>query len=86
MLDSVIYLHHVCKPKEGLLGVIVVVFQQVCVSRMSNAASTSHTLQDKKKAIKEDGLKLQDFISGDLSEKSKWEEYRGNLKRQKGER
>ncbi|XP_058240922.1 lipoyl synthase, mitochondrial isoform X1 [Hemibagrus wyckioides] len=59
---------------------------QVCVSRMSNAASTSHTLQDKKKAIKEDGLKLQDFISGDLSEKSKWEEYRGNLKRQKGER
>ncbi|XP_017316679.1 lipoyl synthase, mitochondrial isoform X1 [Ictalurus punctatus] len=59
---------------------------QVCVSRLSNAASTSHTRQDRKKEMKEDGLKLQDFISGDLSEKSKWEEYRGNLKRQKGER
>ncbi|KAK3507447.1 hypothetical protein QTP70_020643 [Hemibagrus guttatus] len=59
---------------------------RVCVGQMSNAASTSHTLQDKKKAIKEDGLKLQDFISGDLSEKTKWEEYRGNLKRHKGER
>ncbi|KAB5518485.1 hypothetical protein PHYPO_G00166540 [Pangasianodon hypophthalmus] len=58
----------------------------VCVSRLSNAASTSHTPRDRKKEIKEDGLKLQDFISGDLSEKSKWEEYRGNLKRQKGER
>ncbi|XP_053474991.1 lipoyl synthase, mitochondrial isoform X2 [Ictalurus furcatus] len=58
----------------------------VCVSRLSNAASTSHTRQDRKKEMKEDGLKLQDFISGDLSEKSKWEEYRGNLKRQKGER
>ncbi|XP_046698832.1 lipoyl synthase, mitochondrial isoform X2 [Silurus meridionalis] len=57
-----------------------------CVSRMSNAASTSHTLEDRKKEIKKDGLQLQDFISGDLSEKSKWEEYRGNLKRQKGER
>ncbi|MCJ8749193.1 hypothetical protein PDJAM_G00173500 [Pangasius djambal] len=58
----------------------------VCASRLSNAASTSHTPRDRKKEIKEDGLKLQDFISGDLSEKSKWEEYRGNLKRQKGER
>uniref|UniRef100_A0AAR2KAX6 Lipoyl synthase, mitochondrial n=1 Tax=Pygocentrus nattereri TaxID=42514 RepID=A0AAR2KAX6_PYGNA len=48
--------------------------------------STSATLQDRKKEIKEDGLDLQDFISGELSEKSKWEEYRGNLKRQKGER
>lgn len=56
------------------------------MSRMSNAASTSHTTQDRKKEIKEDGLNLQDFISGDLAEKSKWEEYRGNLKRQKGER
>ncbi|TSO98527.1 Lipoyl synthase, mitochondrial [Bagarius yarrelli] len=59
---------------------------QVCVSRLSDAANTSHTLQDKKKQIHQDGLQLHDFISGDLSEKSKWEEYRGNLKRQKGER
>ncbi|XP_072525838.1 lipoyl synthase, mitochondrial [Salminus brasiliensis] len=55
-------------------------------SRLNTAASTSATLQDRKREIKEDGLDLKDFISGELSEKSKWEEYRGNLKRQKGER
>lgn len=33
-----------------------------------------------------DGPGLQDFISGDLSEKSKWAEYRGALRREKGER
>ncbi|XP_017570519.1 lipoyl synthase, mitochondrial [Pygocentrus nattereri] len=58
----------------------------VQTSRLTTAPSTSATLQDRKKEIKEDGLDLQDFISGELSEKSKWEEYRGNLKRQKGER
>ncbi|XP_036438971.1 lipoyl synthase, mitochondrial [Colossoma macropomum] len=58
----------------------------VHTSRLTTAPSTSATLQDRKKEIKEDGLDLQDFISGELSEKSKWEEYRGNLKRQKGER
>uniref|UniRef100_A0A4W4EQT4 Lipoyl synthase, mitochondrial n=1 Tax=Electrophorus electricus TaxID=8005 RepID=A0A4W4EQT4_ELEEL len=42
--------------------------------------------QDTQKTIKDDGLGLHDFISGELSVKSKWEEYRGNLKRQKGER
>lgn len=62
------------------------VCRQACASRMSNAASTSHTPQDRKKEMKEDGLNLQDFISGDLAEKSNWEEYRGNLRRQKGER
>ncbi|XP_066516093.1 lipoyl synthase, mitochondrial isoform X1 [Hoplias malabaricus] len=55
-------------------------------SQLTTAASTSTPLQDRKKEIKEDGLDLQDFISGELSEKSKWDEYRGNLKRQKGER
>ncbi|XP_061627200.1 lipoyl synthase, mitochondrial [Phyllopteryx taeniolatus] len=32
------------------------------------------------------GLTLHDFISGQLAEKSNWAEYRGNLKRQKGDR
>ncbi|RXN25561.1 lipoyl mitochondrial [Labeo rohita] len=58
----------------------------VYCSRLTTAANTSSTLNERKKDIKEDGLNLQDFISGDLSEKSKWEEYRGNLKRHKGER
>ncbi|KAI4875701.1 hypothetical protein NFI96_023364, partial [Prochilodus magdalenae] len=59
---------------------------QVHASRLTTASSTSATIQDRKKEIKEDGLDLQDFISGELSEKRNWEEYRGNLKRQKGER
>ncbi|KAA0722358.1 Lipoyl synthase, mitochondrial [Triplophysa tibetana] len=55
-------------------------------NRLTTATNTSSILAEKKKEIKEDGLNLQDFISGDLSEKTKWEEYRGNLKRPKGER
>ncbi|XP_026870040.2 lipoyl synthase, mitochondrial isoform X1 [Electrophorus electricus] len=54
--------------------------------RLSASASTSHKQEDTQKTIKDDGLGLHDFISGELSVKSKWEEYRGNLKRQKGER
>ncbi|XP_051561015.1 lipoyl synthase, mitochondrial-like [Myxocyprinus asiaticus] len=57
----------------------------VYCNRLTIAANTD-TLTERKKEIKEDGLNLHDFISGELSEKSKWEEYRGNLKRQKGER
>ncbi|XP_053712834.1 lipoyl synthase, mitochondrial-like [Synchiropus splendidus] len=54
---------------------------------LSTAASSSPSPADRKKdLLSEDGPDLQDFISGELSEKSKWEEYRGNLKRQKGER
>uniref|UniRef100_A0A668RCW7 Lipoyl synthase, mitochondrial n=1 Tax=Oreochromis aureus TaxID=47969 RepID=A0A668RCW7_OREAU len=40
----------------------------------------------KKELLRDDGPDLQDFISGELSEKSKWAEYKGTLKRQKGER
>ncbi|XP_023375395.1 lipoyl synthase, mitochondrial [Otolemur garnettii] len=32
------------------------------------------------------GANLQDFVSGALADKSTWDEYKGNLKRQKGER
>ncbi|TNN69391.1 Lipoyl synthase, mitochondrial [Liparis tanakae] len=40
----------------------------------------------KKELLSDDGPDLQDFISGELSEKSKWEEYKGTLKRDKGAR
>lgn len=63
-----------------------VLLSQVYSNRLTSAANTSATITEKKKEIKEDGLNLQDFISGELSEKSKWEEYRGSLKREKGER
>jgi len=63
-----------------------VLLSQVYYSnRLTTAANTS-TISERKKHIKEDGLNLQDFMSGELSEKSSWEEYRGNLKRGKGER
>ncbi|XP_060687155.1 lipoyl synthase, mitochondrial [Hemiscyllium ocellatum] len=43
-------------------------------------------LSDEKKALLQEGPDLQEFISGGLSDKKSWEEYRGILKRQKGER
>lgn len=52
---------------------------------MTTAAKSSSMLKERKKELS-DGPDLQDFISGELSERSRWEEYRGNLKRQKGER
>ncbi|XP_064859471.1 lipoyl synthase, mitochondrial-like isoform X2 [Oncorhynchus nerka] len=56
------------------------------VSGLTTAARSSQTPKDRKKELSDDGPDLQDFISGELSEKNNWEEYRGNLKRQKGER
>uniref|UniRef100_A0A8C4ZZ03 Lipoyl synthase, mitochondrial n=1 Tax=Gadus morhua TaxID=8049 RepID=A0A8C4ZZ03_GADMO len=45
------------------------------------------TRNDRKtELLNDDGPDLQDFLSGELAEKSNWEEYKGNLKRQKGER
>lgn len=44
------------------------------------------SLPDKKKEFLQTGPDLQDFVSGDLADKSTWDEYKGNLKRQKGER
>nr|XP_005897412.1 PREDICTED: lipoyl synthase, mitochondrial isoform X2 [Bos mutus] len=43
-------------------------------------------LPDEKKEFLQSGPDLQEFISGNLADKSTWDEYKGNLKRQKGER
>ncbi|XP_078534444.1 lipoyl synthase, mitochondrial [Lissotriton helveticus] len=51
--------------------------------RLNREFSTS---PDDRKEIIQNGPDLQDFISGELSDKSRWSEYKGNLKRQKGER
>lgn len=61
---------------------------QVYTSCLSTVVKSSPDRADRKKKelLEDDGPDLQDFISGDLSEKSKWAEYRGNLKREKGER
>ncbi|KAJ6655397.1 hypothetical protein lerEdw1_005455 [Lerista edwardsae] len=55
-------------------------------SRACNQSRVSNALPDKQKAHLQSGPDLQDFVSGELSEKSKWAEYKDNLKRQKGER
>uniref|UniRef100_A0A8C6MNE5 Lipoic acid synthetase n=1 Tax=Moschus moschiferus TaxID=68415 RepID=A0A8C6MNE5_MOSMO len=44
------------------------------------------SLPDEKKEFLQSGPDLQEFISGELANKSTWDEYKGNLKRQKGER
>lgn len=60
---------------------------QLSTNCLTTAARSSSDRVDRKKALQsDDGPDLQDFISGELSEKSKWEDYKGNLKRQKGER
>lgn len=50
------------------------------------AKSSSDRADRKKELLNDGGPDLQDFISGDLSEKSKWAEYKGNLRTEKGER
>ncbi|NXQ37258.1 LIAS protein, partial [Alaudala cheleensis] len=44
------------------------------------------SLPGEKKEFLQNGPDLQDFVSGELSDKSTWAEYKGNLKREKGER
>ncbi|NXK59338.1 LIAS protein, partial [Sylvietta virens] len=44
------------------------------------------SLPGEKKEFLQNGPDLQDFVSGGLSDKSTWAEYKGNLKREKGER
>ncbi|XP_003972216.2 lipoyl synthase, mitochondrial [Takifugu rubripes] len=53
---------------------------------LSTAVNSAPERAERRKHLDGDGPHLQDFISGDLAEKSKWAEYRGNLKREKGER
>ncbi|XP_069781003.1 lipoyl synthase, mitochondrial isoform X1 [Narcine bancroftii] len=59
---------------------------QVCTRLLYSQLKSFSTLPDKKKQLLEEGPVLQDFISGELMDKNTWEEYKGNLKRQKGER
>ncbi|XP_034280714.1 lipoyl synthase, mitochondrial [Pantherophis guttatus] len=48
--------------------------------------SSSNMLPEAQMGHFQEGPDLKDFISGELSDKTKWAEYKGNLKRQKGER
>uniref|UniRef100_A0A4X2KIK7 Lipoyl synthase, mitochondrial n=1 Tax=Vombatus ursinus TaxID=29139 RepID=A0A4X2KIK7_VOMUR len=65
---------------SGILG------SRVLGNYLCSQYKTLSSLPDKKKEFIQNGPDLQDFISGDLSDKNTWAEYKGNLKRQKGER
>ncbi|XP_060102244.1 lipoyl synthase, mitochondrial [Heteronotia binoei] len=49
-------------------------------------SGASDSLPEEQNAGLQNGPDLQDFISGELSDKNNWAKYTGNLKRQKGER
>nr|XP_014124985.1 lipoyl synthase, mitochondrial [Zonotrichia albicollis] len=59
---------------------------RVSGSHVCNQYGTSGSLPGEKKELLQNGPDLQDFVSGDLSDKSRWADYKGNLKREKGER
>ena len=60
---------------------------QIYASGLKTVVKPLPTRNDRKtELLNDDGPDLQDFLSGELAEKSNWEEYKGNLKRQKGER
>ncbi|XP_028657798.1 lipoyl synthase, mitochondrial [Erpetoichthys calabaricus] len=52
---------------------------------ITHSCRTSSSVSDKKQSLLH-GPDLEDFVSGDLQDRSKWAEYKGNLKRQKGDR
>uniref|UniRef100_H3ABS5 Lipoyl synthase, mitochondrial n=1 Tax=Latimeria chalumnae TaxID=7897 RepID=H3ABS5_LATCH len=60
--------------------------KRVFLKNLCSQIRPSSTLPDEKKELVQHGPDLQDFMSGGLSDKSTWAEYKGNLKRQKGER
>ncbi|XP_063313949.1 lipoyl synthase, mitochondrial [Pelobates fuscus] len=44
------------------------------------------SLPDDRKTLLQNGPEFKDFLSGDLDDKTKWAEYKGDLKREKGAR
>ncbi|XP_026531147.1 lipoyl synthase, mitochondrial [Notechis scutatus] len=48
--------------------------------------SSSNSVPEAQMGHFQEGPDLKDFVSGELSDKTKWAEYKGHLKRQKGER
>ncbi|KAF3852115.1 hypothetical protein F7725_005470 [Dissostichus mawsoni] len=77
------------KRKRSLVAKVMALLKQSCC--VAGRFSTNHLWMSPrcithKELLGEDGPDLQDFISGELSEKSKWVEYKGNLKRDKGAR
>ncbi|XP_053259803.1 lipoyl synthase, mitochondrial isoform X1 [Podarcis raffonei] len=59
---------------------------KTCESNRHKQLRASSSLPEEQKGLLQNGPDLQDFMSGELSDKTKWADYKGELKRQKGER
>ncbi|XP_039203228.1 lipoyl synthase, mitochondrial-like [Crotalus tigris] len=57
-----------------------------CWHHQLRMSSSNSLLEAQMGLLFQEGPDLKDFTSGELSDKTKWAEYKGNLKRQKGER
>ncbi|XP_015687435.1 lipoyl synthase, mitochondrial [Protobothrops mucrosquamatus] len=57
-----------------------------CWHRQLRMSSSNSLRKAQMGLLFQEGPDLKDFTSGELSDKTKWAEYKGNLKRQKGER
>ncbi|XP_058923073.1 lipoyl synthase, mitochondrial isoform X2 [Kogia breviceps] len=67
-------------------GAVLTVGPRVFGRYLCSPVREISSLPDEKKKFLQNGPDLQDFVSGDLADKSTWDEYKGDLKRQKGER
>lgn len=56
------------------------------VFRRNASNQSGLSLPEQQKTRLQNGPDLQDFVSGELSDKNNWATYKGNLRRQKGER
>ncbi|XP_048388644.1 lipoyl synthase, mitochondrial [Stegostoma tigrinum] len=72
--------------QAGRCSAVGVRLCQVSAHLVCSQPKAYSVLSDKKKQLLQEGPDLQEFINGGLSDKKSWGEYRGNLKRQKGER
>uniref|UniRef100_A0A670JBJ8 Lipoyl synthase, mitochondrial n=1 Tax=Podarcis muralis TaxID=64176 RepID=A0A670JBJ8_PODMU len=76
---------HLGFPRENLRR-LTSLGRLTCESNRHKQLRASSSLPEEQKGLLQNGPDLQDFMSGELSDKTKWADYKGELKRQKGER
>ncbi|XP_028601087.2 lipoyl synthase, mitochondrial isoform X1 [Podarcis muralis] len=76
---------HLGFPRENLRR-LTSLGRLTCESNRHKQWRASSSLPEEQKGLLQNGPDLQDFMSGELSDKTKWADYKGELKRQKGER
>ncbi|XP_034967804.2 lipoyl synthase, mitochondrial [Zootoca vivipara] len=76
---------HLGFPRENLRR-LTSLGRLTCESNWHKQSRASSSLPEEQKGLLQNGPDLQDFMSGELSDKTKWADYKGELKRLKGER